>query len=85
MTLAYILKLGPQTCHIDVKAQKIDGSIFETFRMIFLSFQVEDKLKKARFFHETFLLTDISVKVVVNILLITFSNTNIRFVEKKLT
>ena len=49
------------------------------------SFQVEDKLEKARFFHETFLLADISIEVVLEMPFFTLSNADIQFFEKKLT
>ena len=44
-----------------------------------------DKLSKAQFFQETFLLAHNSIKVVLKIGLITFSNVNIWFAKKKLT
>ena len=43
MTLSYIAKLGLKIRHTDARAQKIDSSIFETFKMILANFQVEDK------------------------------------------
>ena len=46
---------------------------------------MENKLEKARFFQETFLLADISMEVVLGMLFLTFSNANGQFVEKKLT
>ena len=48
------------------------------------SFQVEDKLGKAWFFQETFLLANIDVEVVLGILFLTFSNADIQFMEKEL-
>ena len=50
MTPAYISKLVLKVHPTDIKAQKIDGSTLETFGMVLASFQVEDKLGKARFF-----------------------------------
>ena len=85
MTLAYASKLGFKFYHINVGAQKIKGSILETFGMVLVNFQVEDKLGRVRFFQETFLLADISVKVVLGMPFLTFSNANIQFVKKKLT
>lgn len=32
--LKYTLKLGLRACYIEVKAEKIDGSIFKTFEII---------------------------------------------------
>ena len=50
MTLGYISKLGLKIRHINVKAQKIDGSTLETFEIVLASFQVEDTFKKAQLF-----------------------------------
>ena len=52
--------------------------------MVLADFQVEDKLGKARFFQETFLLADISAEVVLDMLFLTLSNANVQFVEKEL-
>ena len=85
MTPAYTLKLGLRVRQTNIQAQKINGSTLEMFGMVLASFQVEDKLGRARFFQETFLLANISVKVVLGILFLTFSNANIQFAEKELT
>ena len=45
---AYASKLGLRVRRTDVGAQKIDGSTLETFGMVLASFQVEDKLGRAR-------------------------------------
>ena len=50
ITLRYALKLGLKVHFTNVEAQKIDGSIFETFRMVLASFQIEDTLGRSRFF-----------------------------------
>ena len=53
--------------------------------MVLADFQVENKLRRARFFQETFFLTDISAEVVLGMLFLTLSNADIQFVEKELT
>ena len=77
MIPAYILKLGLRVRQTNVGAQKIDGSTLKTFEIVLASFQIEDKLGRARFFQETFLLADISVEVVLEIFFLTLSNANI--------
>ena len=47
ITSVYALKLGLEVYRINVGAQKIDGSILETFEMVLASFQVEDKQGRA--------------------------------------
>ena len=44
MMPAYTLKLGLKVRQINVGAQKIDGSILKTFKIILASFQVKKKL-----------------------------------------
>ena len=55
------------------------------FGMVLASFQVEDKLGRARFFQELFLLADISTQVVLGMPFLTFSNADVSFLEQKLT
>ena len=53
--------------------------------MVITSFQVLNKLDRACFFQKSFLLADISMKMVYEILFVTFTNVNIWFVDKKIT
>lgn len=53
--------------------------------MVLTNFQIEDKLEKARLFQKMFLLADLSVELVLGMLLLTFSNADIKFAKKKLT
>ena len=46
MISEYALKLSLKVCSTNVRAQKINSSIFETFEIVLASFQVEDKLRK---------------------------------------
>ena len=85
MIPAYASRLGLQACHTSVRAKKINGYTFQTFGMVFDSFQVKDKLGRDRFFQETFLLADTSMKVVLNMLFLTLSNADIQFAERELT
>lgn len=50
ITLAYASKLGFKTHFTNFKAQKIDDSIFKTFKMVWIYFQIEDKFSRAHFF-----------------------------------
>ena len=84
MASAYASKVGLQVYITNVGAQKIDGSTLKIFRMVLASFRVKDKLGRAQFFQETFLLADISTEIVLGIPFFTFSNVDIQFVERKL-
>lgn len=83
MNPVYAAKLVLITRKIDVSAQKIDGSVI-TYGMAIASFPLQDKLGKGRFLKKTFLLTDTSMKVVLGMLFLSFSNANIWFAEKEL-
>lgn len=85
MTLAYVAKLGFKVQPTNIKAWKIDGFIFETFKMVLASFQVDNKLSISRFFKEIFLVTDIIVEVILSIPFLTFNNANMLFIERKFT
>lgn len=84
MKLAYALKLGLKVCHTNIEAQRIDDSIFEILQIALASFQVEYKLRKVRFFHKSFLLADTSIKMMLEMLFLTFSNADKVFLEQEL-
>ena len=65
--------MGLKVRKTDIRAQKIDGSTFGTFGIVLADFQVENKLGKARFFQETFLLINISTKIVLGMPFLIFS------------
>lgn len=50
ITPIYVLKLGLWVCQTYIGTQKIDGSTFKIFEIILASFQLENKLKMAKFF-----------------------------------
>ena len=84
MLPAYAQKLGLQMRTTNVGAQKIDRSTLETFRMAIASFQVEDKLGRACFFQEIFLVANTSMEVVLGMPFLTLSNADIWFAKKEL-
>ena len=53
--------------------------------MVLASFQIKDKLGRARFFQKTFLLTDLNIEVVLRMPFLTLSNADIQFARKELT
>ena len=77
MNPAYASRLGLRVHRTDIGAQKIDSSTLKTFEMVLASFQVEDKLGRIQFFQETFLLADISTRVVSSMPFLTLSNADI--------
>ena len=77
ITLAYAKKLGLRTRKTNVGAQKIDGSLLETYEIVIAAFQMKDKFGRVRFFQETFLLADTSMEMVLRMPFFTFSNADI--------
>lgn len=55
-----------------------------TYAMVIACFLLQDILKQAWFFEETFLLADTRMEVVFSLLFFTFLNINVCFIEKKL-
>lgn len=70
--LIYTLKLGLKVCFTNIKAQKTDDSIFKIFKIVLASFKVENKLGRPQFFQKSFLLVNISRKIMLDIFFITF-------------
>lgn len=54
------------------------------FEIVMTSFKIKDKLGKTRFFQDTFILADINLKVVLEMLFLTLRNGDIQFFEKEL-
>ena len=77
MTLAYAKQLGFQIRKADDGAQKIDGSSLDTFEIAIAGFQIIDKLGKAWFFQETFLLANTIMEMVLGMPFLTLSNADI--------
>ena len=85
MTPAYTAHLGLKVRVTNIGAQKINKSLLATYGMVIAAFQVVNKLDCSQFFQETFLLANISMKVVLGMPFFTFSNADVQFVEKELT
>ena len=68
----------------NVGAQKIDGSVLETFGMVIADFQVEDKGGKPRFFQKTFLVADTKFEVILGMLFLKISNADMTFGKRTL-
>ena len=68
----------------DVRVQKIDGITLDNYRMVVAAFSVTDKANQVRFFEKTFLVANISLKVVLRILFPILSAVNIDFLGREL-
>ena len=65
------------------RSSKIDGSTLKTFEIVMASFKVEDKLRSAWFFQETYLVANIRAEVVLGMLFLNLNNADIQM-EKEL-
>lgn len=79
--LTFIKKLGLSIRPTDVKTQKINEIILNTYKIVVATFLVTDKVNQIRFFEETFLMTNINPKIIFEILFSTLSNINIDFLD----
>ena len=77
MTLAYAAHLGLKVRMTNVGVQKIDVFSPATYIMVIAAFQVVDKLGHSWFLQKTFLLANISMKVVLSMPFLTFSNADV--------
>ncbi len=85
MTSAYAIKLSFTIYKTSVGVQKIDGLLLETYDIVLASFLLQDSQEKVWFFEETFLLANTSIKMVLGMLFLAFSNADFEFGAKELT
>lgn len=81
MTPSFTAKQGLKPRFINVSMPKIDSSLLETYGMTLVVFSVRNSLRRVWFFEKTFLLVDTSMKMVLGMLFLFFSNANIEFTE----
>ena len=81
---AFAKELGFSIRLIDMRAQKIDGTILETYGMVVAAFLVEDKANQVRFFEEIFLVANVSPEIVLGMPFFTLSGANVDFLGRKL-
>ena len=77
-------ELGLPIKPTDVGAQKIDGTILDTFGIVVTAFLVTDKVNQVRCFEKTFLVANVSPKIVFGMLFLTLSDADVDFLGRKL-
>lgn len=80
----YAKKLGFVIWKINVKAQKIDGTILKNFGIVIAAFSVDNRAKKICFFEKTFLLDNISMNVALGMFFFILSNADVYFTNWRL-
>ena len=81
-TLAW--ELGLLIRSTDVGAQKIDGTLLDTFGIVVTAFSVTDKANRVRFFGKTFLVVNVSPEVVFGMPFFTLSGVDVDFLGREL-
>lgn len=64
-----------------MRAQKIDSTILESFKIVIAAFLIYNRAKKICFFKKIFLLADFNINMALGILFHILSNTNIHFTD----
>ena len=77
-------QLGLPIRPTDIGAQKIDGIMLHTYKIVVAAFSVEDKANRVRFFEETFLVANVSPEVVLGMLFLTLSGADVDFLGREL-
>ena len=63
---------------------KIDGTTLDTYKIVIAAFLVKNKINWVRFFEVTFLMANVSPKVVFGMPFLTLSSTDIDFLGREL-
>lgn len=77
MNLVYLPKLVLHVQKTDVSAQKIDNSLQETYSMAIHNFKFVNELFSLQVHKNPFLLTDISMEIVLSLPFLNFNNADI--------
>lgn len=72
-------KLGLKLRETNLEAQKINGTILETYKIVASIFFLPDKAGRVRFLDKTFLLANIGQDVVFKMPFLSISNADINF------
>ncbi len=84
MSQVFADQLSLKIWKTNVRAQKIDSTTLETYRIVVSTFSMSDKDGKERFFEENFLLADVKLDIVLGIPFLTMSNADIDFQARDL-
>ena len=65
----------------DVEAQKIYGIMLDIYKMVIAGFLVTDRANRIKFFKKTFLMANVSPKIVLGISFLNLSSVDIDFLD----
>ncbi len=75
----FVLKISLKTRKTNIRAQKIDNIILETYEIIVFTFSLFNKDKSIRIFEYIVLLVNIYLDIILEIVFLMISNANINF------
>ena len=81
-TLARELRLPIRPTNVG--EQKINGTMLDTFGMVVIAFSVTNKANQVKFFEKTFLVANVSLKVILGMSFPTLSDADVDFLSWKL-
>lgn len=84
MSPNFVRKLYFNIRKTSIKAEKIDSSLIDTFRIVIAKFEIKNKISRLRCFQEIFLVADIKVEVILEIFFLKLNNANMSFSDKTL-
>ena len=79
--LIFAKELGLSIKLMDNGIQKIDSTMLDTYGIVLVAFLMTDKANRVRFFKKTFLVANVSLKIVLRIFFLILSSTNIEFLD----
>ena len=82
--LIFVKELGLTIRPTDVGAQKMNNTTLNTYEIVVAAFSVTDKANRVRFFKKTFLVANVSPKIVFGIPFLTLSSVDVDFLDQKL-
>ena len=68
----------------NIETPKIDGTMLDSFGMVITAFSVTDEANWVRFFEKTFLVANVSLKIVFGMLFFTLSGVDVNFLDWEL-
>ncbi len=79
MSQAFAHQLGLKIRKTNIRAQKSDNTTLKTYGIVVSTFSVSDKNGTESFFEESFLLIDVKLDIMLEMLFLIMSNANIDF------
>ncbi len=81
---AFAQQLSLKICKTNIRAQKINSTTLETYKIVVSTFFVSNKYGRERFFEESFLLADVKSDIILGMPFLTMSNADVDFQARDL-